>query len=44
MVIFFFQDVRPYSGSGGETGLGEVFNIDRSDTFARRRMDIEGEK
>ena len=42
MLKFFIQDVRPYSGEE-EVG-GSLYNIDRSDTFGRRRMDIEGEK
>ena len=39
-----FQDVRPYSGVEDGSGRQQLYNIDRSDTFGRRRMDTEGEK
>ena len=42
IVNVFPQDVRPYSGS--DASGGTMYNIDRSDTFGRRRMDIDGEK
>ena len=42
IVNVFPQDVRPYSGS--DASGGTIYNIDRSDTFGRRRMDIDGEK
>ena len=42
IVNVFPKDVRPYSGS--DASGGTMYNIDRSDTFGRRRMDIDGEK
>ena len=41
ITVIQFQDIRPFSGEGEP---GTLMNIDRSDTFGRRRMDIEEEK